>query len=114
MGAPAWLRSGERRILEGDEYDPEEVLVVAGDGTGNFSTISEAVSFAPNNSLERTVIYVKAGVYKENVEIPSNKINIVLLGDGSDVTVITANRSVGDAWTTFRSATLGNTLHISV
>ena len=80
---------------------------MAADGTGNFSTITEAINFAPNNSVGRTVIYVKEGTYEENVEIPSYKTNIVLLGDGKDVTFITGNRSVIDGWTTFRSATLG-------
>ncbi|PQP98891.1 putative pectinesterase/pectinesterase inhibitor 12 [Prunus yedoensis var. nudiflora] len=87
------------------KYDPSEVLTVAADGTGNFTTITDAVNFAPNNSYDRTIIYVKKGVYVENVEIPSFKTNIVLLGDGSDMTVITGNRSVVDGWTTFRSAT---------
>ncbi|GMJ15743.1 pectin methylesterase 12 [Hibiscus trionum] len=89
-----------------DEYDPSEVLTVAADGTGNFSTITEAISFAPKKSKERVMIYVREGVYEENVEIPSSKTNIVLLGDGSDVTFITGKRSVGDGWTTFRSATV--------
>lgn len=53
------------------------------------------------------MIRVKEGIYKENVVIQSYKINIVMLGDGSDVTVITGNRSVGDGCTTFNSATLG-------
>jgi pectinesterase len=83
-------------------------VVVAADGSGNFSTINEAINFAPNNSYDRIIIYVKEGVYEENVEITSDKTNIVLLGDGSDVTLITGNRSVVDGWTTFRSATLGN------
>ena len=99
------------RILEsspGSEYEPRQVLTVAADGTGNFTTITDAINFAPNNSYnERTIIYVKQGVYEENVEIPSYKPNIVLLGDGTDVTLITGNRSVVDGWTTFSSATLG-------
>lgn len=98
------------RILEsspGSEYEPRQVLTVAADGTGNFTTITDAINFAPNNSYnERTIIYVKQGVYEENVEIPSYKPNIVLLGDGTDVTLITGNRSVVDGWTTFSSATL--------
>ncbi|KAK8632328.1 hypothetical protein V6N13_072722 [Hibiscus sabdariffa] len=68
----------------GDEYDPSEVLTVAVDGTGNFSTITEAISFAPKKSKERVMIYDREGVYEENVEIPSCITNIVLLGDGSD------------------------------
>ncbi|CAN6541334.1 unnamed protein product [Malus baccata var. baccata] len=107
MSIPRWLSRRDRRILEssGDEYDPREVLTVAADGSGNFTTISDAIIFAPNNSYDRTIIYVKEGVYEENVEIPSYKTNIVLLGDGSDITFITGNRSVVDGWTTFRSAT---------
>lgn len=115
---PDWVSQKDRRFLEdsGDgydnngEYDPSEILVVAADGTGNFTTINEALSFAPNMSPDRVLIYLREGEYDENVEIPSYKTNIVLIGDGSDVTFVTGNRSVGDGWTTFRSATLGNHL----
>lgn len=112
MGAPpSWLSKRDRHILQSsddddDEYDPSHVLTVAADGTGNFTTLSDAINFAPNNSLDRILIYVKQGVYQENVEIPSWKTNIVFLGDGSDTTVVTGNRSVVDGWTTFRSATV--------
>ncbi|KAJ8767277.1 hypothetical protein K2173_017321 [Erythroxylum novogranatense] len=108
LGFAAWMSGKERRILETDtdEYEPSEVITVAADGSGNFSKIGDAINFAPNNSYDRIIIYVKEGVYEENVEIPSQKTNIVLLGDGTDVTFITGNRSVADGWTTFRSATL--------
>ncbi|KAM0952452.1 putative hydrolase [Dioscorea sansibarensis] len=108
---PKWLTPKDRRLLQSDndynnEYDPASVLTVAADGTGNFTTISDAIAFAPNYSDYRTMIIVRAGVYDEHVEIPSYKPNIVLLGEGSDVTIITGNRSVADGWTTFRSATV--------
>ncbi|KAG8376282.1 hypothetical protein BUALT_Bualt09G0047000 [Buddleja alternifolia] len=108
QGFPGWLSRKARRVLQssGDEYDPSEVITVAADGSGNFTTVADAINFAPNNSADRVIIYVREGVYKENVEIPSWKSNIVLLGDGSDVTVISGKRSVADGWTTFRSATL--------
>ncbi|PIN01089.1 Pectinesterase [Handroanthus impetiginosus] len=108
LSFPRWLSRKARRVLQssGDEYDPSLVLRVARDGTGNFTTISDAINFAPNNSIDRVIIYIKEGVYQENVEIPSWKPNIVLLGDGRDFTVISGSRSVDDRWTTFRSATL--------
>ncbi|KAB1201288.1 putative pectinesterase/pectinesterase inhibitor 12 [Morella rubra] len=110
MAVPKWMSRENSRILEssdGEEYNPSLVLTVAADGTGNFTTITDAINFAPNNSFDdRTIIYVKEGIYAENVEIPSYKPNIVLLGDGSDVTFIVGSRSVDDGWTTFRSATL--------
>ena len=107
LSASSWA---SRRILQssGDEYDPSEVLTVAADGTGNFTTITDAINFAPNDSSDRIIIYIREGVYEENVDIPSQKTNIVLLGDGRDVTFITGNRSVVDGWTAFRSATVGN------
>ncbi|KAL2338834.1 hypothetical protein Fmac_013280 [Flemingia macrophylla] len=97
-----WLLRKKHRLLQSNDG----VFVVATDGTGNFSTITEAINFAPNNSVGRTVIYVREGTYEENVEVPSYKTNIVLLGDGKDATVIAGNRSAIDGWTTFRSATL--------
>ncbi|KAG9153289.1 hypothetical protein Leryth_027564 [Lithospermum erythrorhizon] len=106
---PRWLSRKHRRILQ-DEYDLNDYLVVAADETGNFSTITDAINFAPNNSYDRVIIYVKQGIYEENVEIPSWKTNIVLIGDGAELTVITGKRSVADGWTTFRSATIGKFL----
>lgn len=110
LGFPNWLSRRNRRILQTsvDDYDPSDVLTVAADGTGNFTTITDAINYAPSFSYDRTIIYVKEGVYEENVEITSDKTNIVLVGDGSGLTIIAGNRSVGDGWTTFRSATLGN------
>ncbi|KAK8941753.1 putative pectinesterase/pectinesterase inhibitor 12 [Platanthera guangdongensis] len=104
-----WLRCRERKLLgTGDysAYDAAVMLTVAADGSGNFRTVGEAVAVARNNSEDRTIIIVRAGVYEENVEIPLNKTNIALLGEGSNVTFIRGNRSVGDGWTTFRSATV--------
>lgn len=108
LGIPSWMAHKNHRVLEddGNEYDPSAILTVAADGTGNFTTITDAVNFAPNNSNDRVIIFVKEGVYEENVEIPVYKPNIVLLGDGTDVTVVTGKRSVVDGWTTFRSATV--------
>ncbi|KAL5708614.1 pectinesterase [Ranunculus cassubicifolius] len=105
LGFPNWMSRKSRRILQDDEYDSSDAITVAADGTGNFTTITDAIHFAPNKSDDRFIIYVRAGVYEENVEIPKHKNNIVLLGDGSDVTMVTGSRSVVDGWTTFRSAT---------
>ncbi|CAL0305036.1 unnamed protein product [Lupinus luteus] len=109
---PTWFSRKDLSFViggggDGEEYVPNDVIIVASDGSGNFSSINDARNFAPNNSIDRTVVFVKEGIYEENVEIPVYKTNIVLLGDGSDVTIITGNRSVVDGWTTFRSATVG-------
>jgi pectinesterase len=56
------------------------------------------------------VIYVKAGTYKENVEIKLK--NIMLVGDGIGKTIITGSKSVGGDATTFNSATLGKKIQV--
>lgn len=103
---PDWVRSEDRKLLEtnGRIYD----VCVALDGTCNFTKIMDAIKEAPDYSSTRFVIYIKKGLYLENVEIKKKKWNIVMIGDGIDVTVISGNRSFIDGWTTFRSATFGN------
>ncbi|XP_010253281.1 PREDICTED: probable pectinesterase/pectinesterase inhibitor 41 [Nelumbo nucifera] len=86
-----------------------DLVVVSQDGSGNFTTINDAVAAAPNNTKASKgyfVIYIAAGVYEEYVSIAKNKKNLMMIGDGINQTVITGNRSVVDGWTTFNSATL--------
>ncbi|MQK21754.1 pectin esterase, partial [Escherichia coli] len=75
-------------------------------GSGNVRTVSAAVAAAPERSSRRYVIRIKAGVYRENVDVPSRKSNIMFLGDGQSNTIITASRNVVDGSTTFDSATV--------
>ncbi|KAL1346466.1 probable pectinesterase/pectinesterase inhibitor 25 [Arachis hypogaea] len=83
-------------------------VIVSIDGTGNFTSIGDAIAFAPNNSRAEDgyfLIYVTEGCYEEYVTIPKQKTNILLVGDGINKTVITGNHSVIDGWTTFNSST---------
>ncbi|MQM17751.1 hypothetical protein Taro_050729 [Colocasia esculenta] len=102
-------RSGRRLLQSSDQVLVSETVVVSQDGTGNFTTVSDAVASAPNNTAASDgyyVIYVVAGVYEEYVSVPKNKRYLMMIGDGINQTVITGNRSVVDGWTTFNSATL--------
>jgi len=111
-GFPSWFSASDRRsLLQTSEEDDgaldENVVTVAKDGSGNYTTITDALNAAPNKSSDRYVIHVTEGVYQEYIEVPKYKTNIMLVGDGINSTVITGNRSVVDGWTTFRSATVG-------
>ncbi|XP_068655873.1 pectinesterase-like [Aristolochia californica] len=68
-------------------------VVVAQDGSGNYRTIQEAVSRAPNYSPGRYLIYIKAGRYAENVVVDQQKWNLTFAGDGKGRTVLTTNRA---------------------
>lgn len=116
MGYPSWLKKGDRRLLEVVGRGMKADIVVAKDGSGNFKTVKEAVEAVPDKSKNRIVIYVKKGIYKENVEVGKNKKNVMLVGDGMDSTIITASLNVVDGSTTFKSATVGkiNNLPLSL
>lgn len=104
-----------RKLLEsknGHEVLVSDIVIVSQDGSGNFTTINDAIAAAPNNSRPARgyfLIYVKAGVYEEYVSITKKKKYLMMIGDGINQTIITGNRSVVDGWTTFNSATFGKT-----
>ena len=64
-------------------------VVVAKDGSGDFTTIQAAVnslrSFKPEG---RSCVYIKKGVYEEKVLVHSHKSEISLVGEDRDSTVI--------------------------
>lgn len=105
-GFPKWVSVKDRRLLQAAVNETNFNLVVAKDGSGNFTTVGEAVAAAPNSSTTRFVIYIKAGAYFENVEIERAKANLMFIGDGIGKTLIKGDRNVVDGWTTFRSATV--------
>jgi pectinesterase len=103
-----------RKLLQlVDEVIVSDIVTVKKDGSGNFTTINDAINAAPNNSVSTDgyfLIYVTAGVYEEYVSIAKNKKYLFMLGDGINQTIITGNRSVADGSTTFNSATFGKNL----
>ncbi len=64
-------------------------ITVALDGTGDFTKIQEAINAVPDNSSEPTVIFIKRGLYDtEKLFVPSNKENVVFIGESRDETII--------------------------
>ncbi|WCJ22250.1 Plant invertase/pectin methylesterase inhibitor superfamily [Euphorbia peplus] len=99
-----------RNLLQADESGVmvTGIVTVNQDGSGDYVTIMDAISAAPNNSNGANgyfMIYVTAGVYEEYVNIAKNKRYLMIVGDGINQTVVTGNRNVVDGWTTFNSAT---------
>lgn len=102
---PHWVKPHDRNLLQASTNGVAADAVVAADGTGNFTSIKDAIGAAPEYSSKRYVIYLKRGVYKEYVEISKKKWNIMMIGEGVNATVISGNRNFIDGWTTYRSAT---------
>jgi pectin methylesterase-like acyl-CoA thioesterase len=63
-------------------------LIVAKDGSGNYTTIQAAIDAAPSGRTTPFVIYIKNGKYKEKVNIPSSKPFIHLIGESVANTIV--------------------------
>lgn len=67
----------------------QDTLVVSRDGTGKYRTIQEAVE-AVRAFMDYTVtIYIKNGLYKEKLVIPSWLKNVQIVGESAEGTIIT-------------------------
>lgn len=66
----------------------QDTLIVARDGTGDFSTVTEAVEACRAFMETEKVILIREGIYREKVEIPSWLTHITLIGEGQDKTII--------------------------
>lgn len=67
----------------------QDTIVVARDGSGQFRTIQEAVESVRAFMDYTVTIYIKKGIYKEKLVIPSWVKNVQLVGESENNTVIT-------------------------
>ncbi|KAM2647915.1 hypothetical protein TB1_001099 [Malus domestica] len=91
--------------FEDAKFSKTPNVTVSQDGSGNFNRIMDAIAAAPSHSQQRFVIFIKKGIYKEYVKIDPTKTNLVLIGEGMDVTTISGNRCNASGWQTVDSAT---------
>lgn len=63
-------------------------IVVAKDGSGQFTTIQAALNSTPNQSPVPIRIYIRTGLYFEKLIIPAEKTNITFIGESRTGTII--------------------------
>ncbi|KAK4599795.1 hypothetical protein RGQ29_009724 [Quercus rubra] len=62
-------------------------------GKGDYKKIQDAINAVPSNNLELVFIWVKPGIYKEQIVVPVDKPFITLSGTNTTGTIITWNDS---------------------
>lgn len=102
---PKWVHRKDRELLQSSDLRKKANAVVAKDGSSKYKTIGAALKAVPDKSKKTFIIYVKKGVYSENVRVEKSKWNVVIVGDGMDATVVTGSLNVVDGTPTFQSAT---------
>ena len=71
-----------------EETFPGDILVAL-DGSGDFTKIQDAINSVPSNKSDRTVIFLKKGKYDtEKLIIPKGKNNITIQGEDREQTII--------------------------
>ena len=74
-------------------------IVVDRTGHGDYMTVQEAIDAVPNYSHEKiTTILIKAGTYKECIDIPHTKFRMKIMGEGADRTILTYDRYAEQMW----------------
>ena len=96
---PSWARTGKITVTSGDAKPVvltvtqlssiQGDILVALDGSGDFTKIQDAINSVPDNKSTRTLIFLKKGIYNtEKLIVPSGKNNITLLGEDREQTII--------------------------
>ncbi|MDR0658167.1 MAG: pectin esterase [Mediterranea sp.] len=69
--------------------EQQDTIVVARDGTGKYRTIQEAVESVRAFMHYTVTLYIKKGLYKEKLVIPSWVKNVQFIGEDAERTIIT-------------------------
>ncbi|MBA0583960.1 hypothetical protein Gorai_014796 [Gossypium raimondii] len=111
---PSWFSTTDRKLIAKiDNSNLKPNAVVAKDGSGQFKTIAEALAAAPKNSINRHIIYIKAGIYDEYITVDKQYTNILIFGDGPRRTIVAGRKGVKDGggittWQTATFSAIGN------
>src|SRR5829696_243513 len=73
----------------------QKQLVVAKDGSGNFTTVKAALNAVPKKNKKPVTIYIKKGIYKEKLFLDSTRNFVTIIGEDKFNTVLTYDDHTG-------------------
>ncbi|WP_432711951.1 pectinesterase family protein [Pedobacter sp.] len=73
---------------------------VAKDGSGEYTSIQDAINAMRVYPLQRIVLYIKNGVYNEKIDLPTSNTDVTFIGESVEKTIITFNDYSGRGKTT--------------
>ncbi|CAJ1932718.1 unnamed protein product [Sphenostylis stenocarpa] len=82
------LRHSGQKQFQKKAVSRHKAIIVDKSGHGDFSKIQSAIDSVPSNNKHWVHIKVKAGIYREKVNIPGDKPHIVLQGEGKKKTIV--------------------------
>lgn len=70
-------------------------IIVAQDGSGNYTTVQAALNSIPLNNKKPVTIFIRSGVYKEKIYLDASKNFVTLIGEEKFKTILTYNDHTG-------------------
>lgn len=70
-------------------------VVVAKNGAGDFSTVQAALDAIPSGNTTPQTIYIRKGIYHEEIIVDARKSFVTLRGEDRDSTILTYNNHAG-------------------
>lgn len=104
---PNWVDFNRRKLLKVSHEKIKPDLVVAKDGSGNFTKVNEALKHIHQSRNKTFTLYIKEGIYEEKVQINSSLKHLLIVGDGPTKTRITGRLNFIDGTNTYQTATVG-------
>ncbi|MFG6685816.1 pectinesterase family protein [Mariniflexile sp. HNIBRBA6329] len=75
----------KKKVVNGEFYD----FIIDSKGSGDFTTVQEAINAIPDFRKNETKIFIKNGIYKEKLVLPASKTNVTFIGEDKNNTVLT-------------------------
>ena len=76
-------------------YAQSKKIIVAKDGTGNYTSVQEAFNAVPSSNKKPITIFIKKGIYKERLVLDSLKDFVTVIGEDKNETVLTFDNHRG-------------------
>ncbi|MEX0719515.1 MAG: pectinesterase family protein [Balneolaceae bacterium] len=94
---------GSQRNFKTKSPEPEITKIVAQDGSGDYTSVQDAFDDVPDFYTGPYTIYVKNGTYYEKLFLDEDKVNVRLIGEDRDSTILTYDDYAGIAGGTSNS-----------
>jgi pectinesterase len=76
-------------------YSQPKKIIVTKDGSGNYTSVQEAFNAIPSGNKKPITIFIKKGIYKEQLVLDSLKDFVTLIGEDKNETVLTFDNHQG-------------------
>ncbi|KAI4351171.1 hypothetical protein L6164_005551 [Bauhinia variegata] len=92
-----WFNANVKPLAERKDLDPplvtaekeKKVIKVMKDGSGDFTTITDAIKSIPAGNTKRVIVHIGGGVYNEKIKIERSKPFITLYGSPNNMPNLT-------------------------